>query len=303
MPAYNAAATIERAVNSVTAQTFLDWELIIVDDASTDATPEILTHVDDARIRVLHHAENLERSSARNTGIAASRGRYICFLDSDDRYLSSHLSVVHEWLSQHDCPVVMTFTRSLRETPDGQLEELPFDLEAFVRPSHHILGRTPITTNGVCIHSEILRTIRFDVRLRRSQDSDLYLQIGEQYEIIGIDECTCVCTDREGAYFYSDAARLNYEERLRALRAPGSRLRSSRLVSRRDRHQVRALAHLGLANIHRDERPWLAAKEAASALLNSPAKRTKEALLLLLSPLRRGSSHRSRKSQDGTAAP
>ncbi|MEY2448333.1 MAG: hypothetical protein QOH79_1809 [Acidimicrobiaceae bacterium] len=286
MPAYNASATIERAVQSVLDQTFPEWELIVVDDASTDATADVLRQFEDPRIRAIRQPVNRERSVARNTAIAASHGQYICFLDSDDRYLSPHLSVLHRWLTQHDLPVVMTFTRVLCESPSGEQYERPFDADAFIHPERHILGRTPIHISAVCIHTDIFRSARFDERLGRAEDSDLWLQVGEQFEIIGIDEHTCVYTRPDSDYHSTDAARSNYEVRLRDMRTRGSRLKSSPLVSRRDRRLIHSRAHLGLANIHRNERPWAAVWHAALALLNSPRERTKEGLLLLLAPIR-----------------
>ncbi len=88
VPAYNAARFLPQAVESVVRQTHHNLELIIVDDGSTDATPQLADgFVDrDRRVRVIHKA-NGGLSSARNAGLAAARGAYLCFLDSDDALL------------------------------------------------------------------------------------------------------------------------------------------------------------------------------------------------------------------------
>jgi teichuronic acid biosynthesis glycosyltransferase TuaG len=86
MPAYNAEPFLERSVASVLAQTFADWELLIVDDRSTDATWRMAQGfaAADARVRPLQQAQNGGVAAARNAGIEAARGSHIAFLDSDD---------------------------------------------------------------------------------------------------------------------------------------------------------------------------------------------------------------------------
>ena len=96
LPTYNRADTIKRAVQSVQAQTFQDWELIVVDDGSQDGTRELLSSLDD-RIRVLHQA-NAGTYVARNTGLAASRGRLLTFLDSDDAWRPHFLELTTAFL-------------------------------------------------------------------------------------------------------------------------------------------------------------------------------------------------------------
>jgi len=90
IPTYNRAHTITKAINSVLNQTFKDFELIVVDDGSTDDTKSIIGVFEDSRIRYVWQ-ENQERSAARNTGLRLSQGKYISFLDSDDEYLSEKL--------------------------------------------------------------------------------------------------------------------------------------------------------------------------------------------------------------------
>ena len=85
IPTYNRAGTIARAVESVLQQTYGDLEVIVVDDGSTDATPEVLGHFGN-RIRVIRQA-NAGPSAARNHGIRAARGGIVAFLDSDDVWL------------------------------------------------------------------------------------------------------------------------------------------------------------------------------------------------------------------------
>jgi len=93
MPAWNAASTIEESISSVRDQDHGDWELLIVDDGSSDATATIVAAAAaDARIRLLTHDEPRGPAAARNTAIAAAQGRHIAFLDADDLWLPKKLS-------------------------------------------------------------------------------------------------------------------------------------------------------------------------------------------------------------------
>ena len=87
LPAYNRAGTIRGAIESVLRQSFTDFELIVVDDCSTDATAAEVAKIVDPRIRLIRHAENRGASAARNTGIGEARGPWVAFQDSDDEWL------------------------------------------------------------------------------------------------------------------------------------------------------------------------------------------------------------------------
>ena len=92
IPAYNAEKTIIDTVNSVLKQTFLDWELIVINDGSTDKTLELLLAVNDARLKVYSYP-NGGLSIARNRGINLAKGEYISFLDADDLWTPDKLEL------------------------------------------------------------------------------------------------------------------------------------------------------------------------------------------------------------------
>jgi glycosyltransferase involved in cell wall biosynthesis len=102
VPAFNAERTIAATMRSVLMQTRSDFELLVVDDGSTDATAERVEGLaGDPRVRLLRQ-ENSGVAIARNTGIAAARGRYVSFLDSDDLWLPSYLETMGAALDAHD---------------------------------------------------------------------------------------------------------------------------------------------------------------------------------------------------------
>ena len=88
---YNRASLLPRAVNSILNQTYTDYEIIIVDDCSTDNTQQVIADLSDPRIHQFRHDQNRRLSAARNTGIANARGEYIAFLDDDDEYVPTRL--------------------------------------------------------------------------------------------------------------------------------------------------------------------------------------------------------------------
>lgn len=94
MPFRNAEKTLARAIKSISDQTFVDWEAVLVDDGSTDGSAAIAGQwaARDPRFRLLHMPRNLGAAQARNSGIRAARGRWIAFLDADDQWLSHKLT-------------------------------------------------------------------------------------------------------------------------------------------------------------------------------------------------------------------
>ena len=91
MPNYNSARFIKATVESVVAQTYTNWELIIVDDCSTDHSPDMIRQLADDRIRVVESTSNGGAAAARNKAIELARGRWIAFLDSDDLWNENKL--------------------------------------------------------------------------------------------------------------------------------------------------------------------------------------------------------------------
>jgi glycosyltransferase involved in cell wall biosynthesis len=102
LPVFNRKHLIERAITSIKTQSFSDWELLIVDDGSSDGLEDLVIPMvmNSPRIRYLKHA-NRKLAATRNVGIHAAMGRYISFLDSDDEYRSDHLQLRYEYMTAH----------------------------------------------------------------------------------------------------------------------------------------------------------------------------------------------------------
>lgn len=131
---YNRARLLPRAVNSVLDQTYEDYELIIVDDCSTDSTPEMIQLFENPRIRLFRHEVNRGLSAARNTGIANARGEYIAFLDDDDECTPNRLAdqvsildsnpkagLVYGWIEEiNDATGARRIPRNVQNTHRGR---------------------------------------------------------------------------------------------------------------------------------------------------------------------------------------
>ena len=110
IPTYNRSDFLPKAISSVLRQSFSSFELIIVDDGSTDNSSEVVKEFSerDSRVRYIYQA-NSERGAARNKGITSSCGKWISFLDSDDEYMSHHLQSLFEYVSEHPSNSLVAF--------------------------------------------------------------------------------------------------------------------------------------------------------------------------------------------------
>lgn len=200
MPAYNCAWCIDRALDSVQAQTFTDFELIVVDDGSTDATPDLLARRGNA-LRVIRQA-NAGMSAARNTGIAAARGEYVAFLDSDDWWRPAKLA---QQVALMDNDVGLGFSSHATElqSPDGEiLGEWggPADTDGLVA---RILGGHSAVAGGassVMVRRALLeRTGGFDSSLRGAEDTDLWVRLAAASRYACLPDRQVVVTRNPGS--------------------------------------------------------------------------------------------------------
>jgi glycosyltransferase involved in cell wall biosynthesis len=179
IPTYNRAHIIERALHSVTNQTLQDFEIIIVDDASTDNTTEVIDQFDDPRIRYLQHNENRFAGAARNTGMEAATGKYIAFLDSDDAWLPLKLERQIGLLEGKDADCGCSYTGAIINVEGGLVKnktyEPTYSGEAF---DDYLLQKFTIWTPTFMFRTELLMHVEpFDPKLTRAEDIDFNLRL------------------------------------------------------------------------------------------------------------------------------
>jgi len=158
VPTYNRAHLIKKAIQSVLAQTVTDWELIIIDDGSTDNTKEVAFGFGDKRI-LYGHQENKGRSVARNAGLHHARGEWICFLDSDDWYLEDHLEAFERAIEEQPEIKVFKTGVSFQKEDGKQLSQSEF-WDDSQEPIPFILTNYTSVLD-LCISAEIAKKIGF----------------------------------------------------------------------------------------------------------------------------------------------
>ncbi len=152
-PAFNAGRFIAETIASVQAQTYDQWEMIVVDDGSRDNTCEVVEALakEDGRIRLLRLTINSGPAIARDTALQAARGRYIAFLDSDDLWLPEKLDRQLNFMQRRGVAFSYTQYRGISETGEacGRLIVVPPSLDY-----HQLLKNTAIATLTVMIDRE-----------------------------------------------------------------------------------------------------------------------------------------------------
>lgn len=139
MPAYNAGKYIAESIKSVMSQTYNNWELIIIDDGSTDNTSAIIKQYTNADKRISYHYQaNARQGTARNTGIKKSKGSLIAFLDSDDLWLPNKLKIMMEEFKKNDQDLL--FTDAYIFDDSFNIEKIPADQKRFMVTSAQYKG-------------------------------------------------------------------------------------------------------------------------------------------------------------------
>ena len=154
IPVYNAERFIEDTIKTVQEQTYTDWELILVNDYSTDGSKEIIKKfLSDNRISLINLEKNSGVAIARNTGIKSATGDYICFLDADDLWNKQKLQKQVNFMIQKKCPFSFTGYEFADETgrPNGKKVYVPEQLNY-----NQALKNTTISTITVMFNMHIL---------------------------------------------------------------------------------------------------------------------------------------------------
>ncbi len=190
IPTYNRAHLVEKAIQSVLQQDYPDFEIIVVDDCSTDNTEDIVKNINDRRIKFIKHLQNKGANTARNTGIKAAIGEYIAFQDSDDEWAPGKLSkqVAEFNKASQDIGVVYTaFWRIEGEkktyTPSADI----LKTDGFIL--EELLKRNFITTQSILVKKACFEEVGlFDETMPRLQDWELLLRLSKRYPFLFIDE-------------------------------------------------------------------------------------------------------------------
>jgi glycosyltransferase involved in cell wall biosynthesis len=184
IPAYNYAEYLSKAIDSVLSQTFVDYEVIVVDDGSTDNTAGIVAKYGE-RVRYIYQ-KNAGLSTARNTGIEAARGEYVAFLDADDAWLPDYLEKTVAKIGQLSPDFAIVASRNSFIDPQGtplKLKRLAPEIDMEVL-CHDIVFRSCFFPSAVVARRKALEACGgFNSALRSSEDRDMWIRIAARYRV------------------------------------------------------------------------------------------------------------------------
>jgi len=184
VPVFNGKNTIERALDSVFAQAFTDFEIIVVDDGSTDLTVEAISRKYGEQLRIIEHRKNRGAAAARNTGIAAARGRWVAFLDCDDTWRPDKLASQLEMLEKAGsmakaCATGFQLYKNGREITF----KTKFSPEQFRREI--LFGCTISPGSTILVDRSVFDDIgMFDESFLRLEDWDWLLRFAKRYDMM-----------------------------------------------------------------------------------------------------------------------
>jgi glycosyltransferase involved in cell wall biosynthesis len=197
MPVYNGERFLNQAIESLIAQSYEDWELIVVDDGSTDRTPQLLESYTDPRIKVLRQA-NRGEAGARNTGLKHMSGEYLAFLDADDVYLPDALQDLSAYLDDHPALDVVFSDGLVCDQEDRHLMRL-----TEVRPGiftgnilNSLVASPSVITVPVCTMTRVAIVRRHDLFFDEKDnligtDWDFWIRLAVHAKFGYLDKLTC----------------------------------------------------------------------------------------------------------------
>ena len=185
MPVYNRAELVKQSIDSVLRQTFQDFELICINDGSTDNTLEVLSELEkiDSRIKVVSH-ENKGRCQARNSGIAHAKGKWIAFLDSDDFYLDNHLetlqNLIRRFPSFSGIATELVFEDRIRDH-----NKCRYYRDFVVLSLDDFADTNPISLNQFCYNKASCPDLLFpEINILAAEDLLFFRMFSNRYKIL-----------------------------------------------------------------------------------------------------------------------
>ena len=204
IPLYNKESHISRAISSVLQQTFDQFELIIINDGSTDRSASIVVSHNDPRIKLITQ-ENLGEAGARNRGINEAKYKYVAFLDADDawqpKFLETIRKLIFEFPDKGGYGTKISDSVCFAEFENQACKEMSEFTEVYINDDYIYSmskGNWLLSSSSTCIRTDILRLLGgFDEALKIGTDRDMWIRVSFQTEI--------VISSYIGAIYYTDA--------------------------------------------------------------------------------------------------
>ena len=252
IPTYNRAAFLSKAIESVLTQTYTCWELIVVDDGSTDNTKENVAQYNDERITYIYQ-ENAERSAARNNGISRAKGDFICFMDSDNIMLPNRLQLLAETITKTACYITDIEYRNDENGTSvlkkGRKYPFPMDVDMLIQDI--------IATPQICCAREILQKHQFNPQLSIGEDMELLFRITDEYPLIYVpNQATVVEVEHEGrSVAFSNKSKAS-EKELQTLKLMFSKPHPANKVSRKMKNKRLSVSYFNASRYYMLDGKW-----------------------------------------------
>jgi glycosyltransferase involved in cell wall biosynthesis len=240
IPTYNRADCLRSAIASVLGQTFQDFEIIVVDDASNDNTAETVAAIQDQRIKYLRHDANTGEAGSRNTGVTNATGEYIAFLDDDDEWLPEKLELQVDLLDKSPPIVGAVYTTSIRiERATGKT------LSQWVPKKMGYIFRDMLSKNWigspstVALRRECFEKVGlFDPTVAFGLDYDMWIRVSEMYHF--------ECIQRPLVKYYIHSIRLSNNYKLMIAGIQAQLEKYAPLFALDTKNHSRRYSHLGI---------------------------------------------------------
>lgn len=187
IPTYNRARLIESSVKSVLSQTYQNLEVIVVDDASTDNTAEVVKAISDSRVKYVRLEKKSRACAARNKGIEQANGKYIAFNDSDDRWLPEKLQRQYDFLKESNADIVLCKMKCFDDGGEF-LHIFPTRNSSSRIDYKSLLQYNCASTQTFFGKAECFNETPFDPVMPRMQDWDEALRLSQKYAVFYLDD-------------------------------------------------------------------------------------------------------------------
>lgn len=176
IPTYNREHVIVKTINCVLSQSFADFEVLVVDDGSTDNTADIVAQIQDERIRYIKK-ENGGASSARNLGLKETQGEFIAFLDSDDLWPKDYLSKMLVYF-ENDPELAVAYCLTTVKDSNGKIVDSDSQERCYSGDiTANLFVNSVVWPSGAVVRKSMAGGINFDESLRNSEDFDFFLRL------------------------------------------------------------------------------------------------------------------------------
>lgn len=183
VPLYNKEKSILATIDSVLAQSYSNFELLVINDGSTDKSRDVLSVISDPRLRIIDKA-NGGVSSARNRGISEARAEYIAFLDGDDLWDGDFLLTVRNLICEYPDASAYATGFSIKRN-NSILSNYPLKERGVISNYFkHAMKGAIIHSSAICIKKEVFKSLQlFNEKLKRGEDLDMWSRIASKYKI------------------------------------------------------------------------------------------------------------------------